>query len=124
MFLSDLLPRSITALAYGHPGAFAVDRVSPIIWNKYAHHLTPSPNHITDITSTRSTIFSSLVLDQHLKDTIYRLVVAHSTESSHFDDFVKGKGKGLIGLFFGPPGAGKTLTGTKIPPFLLPQTSH
>jgi SpoVK/Ycf46/Vps4 family AAA+-type ATPase len=54
------------------------------------------------------------VLDQSLKDTIYRPVVAHSTESSHFDDFVKGKGKGLIGLFFGPPGAGKTLTAEAI----------
>lgn len=53
-------------------------------------------------------------MDSTLKDTIYRLVVAHSRGSSEFDDFVKGKGKGLIGLFYGPPGAGKTLTAEAI----------
>jgi AAA+ superfamily predicted ATPase len=53
-------------------------------------------------------------MDKALKDTIYRLVVAHSQSTSSFDDFVKGKGRGLIGLFFGPPGAGKTLTAEAI----------
>lgn len=53
-------------------------------------------------------------MEKNLKDTIFRLVIAHSQESSTFDDFVKGKGKGLIGLFYGPPGAGKTLTAEAI----------
>jgi SpoVK/Ycf46/Vps4 family AAA+-type ATPase len=53
-------------------------------------------------------------MEDSLKDTIYRLIIAHSRSSSSFDDFVKGKGRGLIGLFFGPPGAGKTLTAEAI----------
>ncbi|PVI00677.1 P-loop containing nucleoside triphosphate hydrolase protein [Periconia macrospinosa] len=90
----------VSGLLYGYSlregkwGAFAVDRVSPIEWN--------------------GTIFDSLVMDATLKDTIFRLVTAHSQESSTFDDFVKGKGKGLVGLFYGPPGAGKTLTAEAI----------
>ncbi|ORY18232.1 P-loop containing nucleoside triphosphate hydrolase protein [Clohesyomyces aquaticus] len=90
----------VSGLLYGYSlregkwGAFSVDRVAPIKWNK--------------------TIFDSLVVEKTLKDTIYKLVVAHSLGSSKFDDFVKGKGKGLIGLFFGPPGSGKTLTAEAI----------
>jgi AAA+ superfamily predicted ATPase len=49
-------------------------------------------------------------MEPSLKSVIYQLVTAHSTDSADFDDFVKGKGKGLIGLLFGPPGSGKTLT--------------
>lgn len=62
-------------------------------------------------TAPLSKIFASLVLRPSLKDTIYRLVTAHTLNTTSFDDFVTGKGRGLIGLFFGPPGAGKTLTG-------------
>lgn len=57
-----------------------------------------------------SNIFPSLVMEPSLKNNIYQLVIAHSNDATNFDDFVKGKGKGLIGLLFGPPGSGKTLT--------------
>lgn len=59
-------------------------------------------------------IFDALVMDNGLKTVIRRLVQAHKSEVSHFDDFVKGKGKGLIGLLLGPPGTGKTLTAEAI----------
>ncbi|KAI0535349.1 P-loop containing nucleoside triphosphate hydrolase protein [Xylaria digitata] len=75
-------------------GAFSVDRISDIKWE--------------------SSIFDSLVMDARLKETIYQLIKAQSSGSSKFDDFVKGKGRGLIGLLFGPPGTGKTLTAEAI----------
>ncbi|KAF2450414.1 P-loop containing nucleoside triphosphate hydrolase protein [Karstenula rhodostoma CBS 690.94] len=98
--LTDVQTLLVSGHLYGYSlregkwGAFAVDRVAPIVWN--------------------STIFSSLVLEPSLKDTIYRLVTAHTLDTTTFDDFVTGKGRGLIGLFFGPPGAGKTLTAEAI----------
>lgn len=49
-----------------------------------------------------------------LKTLIFDLIKAHATDSSSFDDFVRGKGKGLVGLLFGPPGLGKTLTAEAI----------
>ncbi|KAK8241968.1 P-loop containing nucleoside triphosphate hydrolase protein [Phyllosticta capitalensis] len=75
-------------------GAFSIDRVSEIKWNE--------------------TVFDSLVMKQSLKNIIFRLVTAHSSRTSDFDDFVKGKGKGLVGLLQGPPGSGKTLTAEAI----------
>ena len=39
---------------------------------------------------------------------IFSLVKEHGT--SNFDDIIKGKGKGFIGLLSGSPGCGKTLT--------------
>ncbi|KAK8238708.1 P-loop containing nucleoside triphosphate hydrolase protein [Phyllosticta capitalensis] len=82
------------SLREGKWGAFSVDNVSDIEWN--------------------DAIFDSLVMEKSLKEVIYKLVVAHSKGASTFDDFVKGKGKGLIGLLFGPPGSGKTLTAEAI----------
>ncbi|KAK3358144.1 P-loop containing nucleoside triphosphate hydrolase protein [Lasiosphaeria hispida] len=74
-------------------GAFAVSQVGGINWN--------------------DTIIDSLVLDSERKDFIHALVRTHGHKEAGnevFDDFVRDKGKGLIGLLSGPPGVGKTLT--------------
>ncbi|KAK8249069.1 P-loop containing nucleoside triphosphate hydrolase protein [Phyllosticta capitalensis] len=74
--------------------AFSIDCMSNFEWN--------------------TTVFDSLVMDENLKDIIYRLVKAHTSLCPGFDDFIKGKGRGLIGLLQGPPGSGKTLTAEAI----------
>lgn len=65
--------------------------------------------HIQEIDFNMSA-FDSLVLSQQKKDLISSLVKEQSNKESHFDDFIKGKGKGLIFLLHGEPGTGKTLT--------------
>ncbi|KAK7702860.1 hypothetical protein SLS64_009471 [Diaporthe eres] len=55
--------------------------------------------------------FEKLVMDEQLKTLVRSLVQQHSSDQSGgFDDIISGKGKGLIGMFSGPPGSGKTLT--------------
>ncbi|EQB58541.1 AAA family ATPase [Colletotrichum gloeosporioides Cg-14] len=70
--------------------AFAISRVKPVIWNEKA--------------------FDKLILDKQRKKMIKLLVQGHQIHEAAFDDFVLGKGKGLVGLLSGPPGVGKTLT--------------
>lgn len=58
-------------------------------------------------------IVDSLVLDSDRKLFIQDLVHHHGgrqVSQRGFDDVVRDKGKGLIGLLSGPPGVGKTLT--------------
>lgn len=71
-------------------GAFAISELKPVAWNV--------------------TAFDKLVLNPQHSKIILSLVKAHSSGSTHFDDIVENKGKGLIGLLSGPPGVGKTLT--------------
>lgn len=59
-------------------------------------------------------VFDSLVLEQERKDLIHDLVQTHRTADDTFDDFVRLKGKGLVGLLAGPPGVGKTMTAEAI----------
>ncbi|KAI8942807.1 hypothetical protein NX059_000850 [Plenodomus lindquistii] len=55
--------------------------------------------------------FENLVLDQAEKDLILALVERDRFNSGKpFDDFITGKGEGMIMLLCGPPGVGKTLT--------------
>ena len=55
--------------------------------------------------------FDSLVLDQGEKDLVLALVDRDQfTDGKPFDDFIGGKGQGMIMLLCGPPGVGKTLT--------------
>ncbi|KAF8526674.1 P-loop containing nucleoside triphosphate hydrolase protein [Hysterangium stoloniferum] len=75
-------------------GGFAIDNLEAVVWGDEAFH--------------------SLVLGEQQKNLIHALVNQHKRRSSLFDDVVVGKGKGLIGLFSGGPGCGKTLTAEAI----------
>lgn len=66
-----------------------MQHIQPIVWNEEA--------------------FTNLVLADDRKDLLRSLVDAHSVNLG-FDDFVQGKGQGLIINLFGPPGVGKTLS--------------
>ena len=62
--------------------------------------------------------FENLVLARDQKSLIQSLVEAHIASSNQagkggsgvFDDFVEGKGRGLVINLFGNPGVGKSLT--------------
>ncbi|KAJ7187839.1 hypothetical protein C8R46DRAFT_878031 [Mycena filopes] len=68
---------------------FDVTKVVPVQWNSDA--------------------FANLVLPADRKTLLRSLVEAHHEEAG-FDDFVKGKGAGLVVNLFGPPGVGKTFS--------------
>ncbi|KAF8539779.1 P-loop containing nucleoside triphosphate hydrolase protein [Trichophaea hybrida] len=69
---------------------------------------TTSISSITDIAFNEK-VFDQLVLPQTQKELVRVLVENHS-KGAQFDDFVAGKGKGLISVLHGPPGVGKTMT--------------
>ncbi|KAH8891754.1 P-loop containing nucleoside triphosphate hydrolase protein [Thozetella sp. PMI_491] len=71
-------------------GAFLVSGTREVVWDKNA--------------------INSLILGEKRERLITSLVLSHSSGDESFDDFIKGKGKGLVGLLSGPPGVGKTLT--------------
>jgi hypothetical protein len=66
---------------------FNVEKILPIEWNTEA--------------------FENLVLPANRKELLRTLVEAH-TRDLGFDDFVQGKGQGLVINLFGNPGVGKT----------------
>lgn len=65
-------------------------------------------DHIHDVQWNREA-FQSLVIEPKAKDFIEALVVSQ-LESEKSTDLISGKGNGLILLFHGGPGTGKTLT--------------
>ena len=65
---------------------FSVEKIQDIDWNEEA--------------------FSNLVLPHDHKYLLQSLVQAHHNEIG-FDDFIKGKGHGLVVNLFGPPGVGE-----------------
>ncbi|KAF8148667.1 P-loop containing nucleoside triphosphate hydrolase protein [Crassisporium funariophilum] len=68
---------------------FNVEKVEDVDWNDDA--------------------FANLVLPNDRKHLLQSLVEAHHKELG-FDDFIKGKGHGLVINLFGPPGVGKTFS--------------
>lgn len=54
--------------------------------------------------------FDSLVLPNEEKDLLLAFSESKINREVEFDDFITGKGKGIIMLLSGPPGTGKTLT--------------
>ncbi|KAH9487460.1 ATPase family AAA domain-containing protein 3B [Psilocybe cubensis] len=68
---------------------FDVDKIKDVDWSEDA--------------------FSNLVLPGDRKNLLQSLVEAHHKEVG-FDDFIKGKGHGLVINLFGPPGVGKTFS--------------
>ncbi|KAJ0375685.1 hypothetical protein COL26b_006192 [Colletotrichum chrysophilum] len=71
-------------------GGFATSRLVDINWDDQA--------------------FKDLVLDEPTKTLVRSMVKQHSSQDDGFDDIISGKGKGIVCLFSGPPGSGKTLT--------------
>ncbi len=70
---------------------FMVERVEPFKWNDEA--------------------FEQLVIPPKHKQVLKTLVESHSAGTSRkFDDFVSGKGHGLVINLYGNPGTGKSLT--------------
>jgi len=53
--------------------------------------------------------FDSIILDANKKNIIKSLINQHH-KTSTYNDFIAGKGNGLVFLLYGPPGTGKTLT--------------
>ncbi|KAJ4259691.1 hypothetical protein NW762_007622 [Fusarium torreyae] len=71
-------------------------------------------DHLVDI-KWNSQAFEKLVLDDSEKRLVLGFVGANKGgQLEDFDDFVDGKGKGLILLLCGPPGTGKTLTAESV----------
>lgn len=74
--------------------SFYIDNIQDIVWNTDA--------------------FDSLVAPQEQKDLILAFAEAQNKTQTSFDDFIQGKGKGIIMLLTGPPGVGKTLTAESV----------
>ena len=63
-------------------------------------------------------LFINLVLPLNQKELIKALVKDHN--ESHFDDFMQGKGRGLVVNLFRKPGVGKSLTVEAISECMFP----
>ena len=70
-------------------------------------------NHVAPI-EWNDEAFAGLVFPGERKTLLRSLIEAHgrlaSSRAGGFDDFVRGKGQGLVINLFGPPGVGKTLS--------------
>ena len=81
---------------------FCVQEVQDIVWNEEA--------------------FDSLVLPNDEKDLLLAFAEGQANPNNKFDDFIKGKGKGIVMLLSGAPGVGKTLTAEAVAESRCPDT--
>jgi hypothetical protein len=93
----DLLTTAATIAAYSLSfkkwGLIMIDSVRPIKWQQG--------------------IYDMLQMDKKQKEVVSGVIESHHASSSAFDDFIPGKGRGLVFLLHGPPGCGKTMTAGK-----------
>lgn len=71
-------------------GQFTVEDLANVAWDEEA--------------------FKQVVMKEERRKLIHGLVKAHRQDEASFDDIVPNKGRGLVCLFAGSPGVGKTLT--------------
>ncbi|KAL1618318.1 hypothetical protein SLS54_007295 [Diplodia seriata] len=64
--------------------------------------------------SWNETAFEKLVLEERKKELVKALINIHTATFSSSTDIIEGKGNGLIMLFHGGPGTGKTLTAESV----------
>ena len=81
-------------------GRFLVSNISEVIYNDKAFDALLFPEK-------KKTLLSSLLKQQACQP------------EDRFDDLIRGKGKGLVFLLYGPPGVGKTYTAGKHPILLI-----
>ncbi|KAF7679792.1 hypothetical protein GT037_001443 [Alternaria burnsii] len=88
--MTDILKVMLSGKVYGFSlgdstwGTFSVSRVGKPDWNL--------------------NVWGQLVMNARQKELLESLTLSHGREQSGFDDIIKGKGKGLVGLLLGPPG--------------------
>lgn len=94
---ADLImtPPTIAAHSFSFKswGMIDIDSVEPITWQKNA--------------------WDFLQMDEERKRVVRGVIESHRASSLAFDDFIPGKGRGLVLLLHGPPGCGKTMTAGK-----------
>ncbi|KAJ4299338.1 hypothetical protein N0V90_004583 [Kalmusia sp. IMI 367209] len=66
-------------------------------------------NNVDEI-DWKNDIYDMLQMEAEQKEMVRGIIESHHASSSSFDDFIPGKGRGLVFLLHGPPGCGKTLT--------------
>lgn len=94
----DFLTAPATIVAYSLKfkrwGLVMVDSVRPIVWKQGTYDM--------------------LQMDKKQKEVVNGLIESHHASSPDFDDYIPGKGRGLVFLLHGPPGCGKTMTAGKL----------
>lgn len=75
---------------------FDITKIEPVSWNEDA--------------------FANLVLPDAHKSLLCSLIGTHH-EKTGFDDFIRGKGAGLVVNLFGPPGVGQSKHTFPVTPF-------
>ncbi|KFY28793.1 hypothetical protein V491_00286, partial [Pseudogymnoascus sp. VKM F-3775] len=108
----DLLICSPTVLGFSLTDKLWCKTCAPAVGNIADHVLVEFA--VADISgiSRNKSLFNQLAIPYKSKKLIEALTMSQSSGKTKymFDDFVEGKGRGLIMLLYGPPGVGKTMT--------------